>query len=162
MIYKLSDWVYSIEKVLAVLFGFLIMISLTAGVIFRYVMSSPLSWSDEMAMFSLVWITFIGGSMSIKLKFAPTINIMTDRLKGKSKQIVLILGYITMIVFIGSVLFLSIDWITSPNIFVQHSGSMGMPMVYPYLSIPISFLFMLIHSLEMLLKSLERKDAEVA
>ncbi|GAB3053131.1 TRAP transporter small permease [Virgibacillus ainsalahensis] len=161
LIDRLSDWVYSIEKVLAMLFGLLIMISLSAGVIFRYVMSSPLTWSDEMAMFSLVWLTFIGGSMSIKVKSAPTIDMLISRLQGGTKKAVLVSGYIAMVLFIGYVLYLSIGWISSPNIFVQHSGSMGMPMLYPYLSIPVSFLFMLVHSLDVLVKSLASKDAEV-
>jgi len=160
LIGKLSDWVYSTERVLAILFGLVILVSLSAGVLFRYVMDSPLTWSDEMGMFSLVWLTFIGGSMSIKMKSAPTIDIVTNYLKGKTKRIVLISGYIAMVLFIGYVLYLSINWITSSNILVQHSGSMGMPMLFPYLSIPVSFLFMLVHSLEILVKGLITEDVE--
>ncbi|WP_087973162.1 TRAP transporter small permease [Oceanobacillus rekensis] len=162
IIYKLSNLVFIIEKGLAIILGSIILIALSAGVLYRYVFDSPLSWSDEAGMFSLAWITFIGGSMSIKLKSSPTIDVLTNFLRGKVKKYILVLGYLIMFVFVSYVLYLSIVWISSPNIMLQRSGSMGLPMIIPYLSIPVSFTFMVIHSLEVLLKSFTNTDEGVA
>ena len=153
-IVTLSEWVYKLEKVLAFIFTFIILFSLAAGVIFRYVFQNPLTWSDEVAMFSLAWLTFIGGSMTIRTKVAPTIDILTDKLGGKVKKVVISIGYLLVLAFVVYVFYISTQWISSPNILVQRSGSMGMPMIYAYLSIPVSFLFLLIHSLELTLKSI--------
>lgn len=160
IVYRLSDWVYKIEKVLAVIFGAAILISLSAGVIYRYFLKVPLLWSDEIAIFSLAWITFIGGSMGIKQNASPSITMLTDFLKGKVKKIVLIMGFLVMVAFIGYVLYLSVNWLNSPNILVQKSNTMQMPKIWSYLCIPISFVFMLVHSLELLVKGLYSSDGE--
>jgi len=160
LVYKLSDWVFTIEKIMAIIFGLIILVSLSGGVIFRYVFSAPLIWSDEMAIFSLAWLTFLGGSMGIKLNTSPSITMLTDFLKGTLKKVVLILGYIVLVAFVGYVLYLSINWLNSPNILVQKSSSMQMPKIWAYLCIPVSFAFMLIHSLELLVKALSSVDGE--
>lgn len=145
---------------MAVIFGITILVSLSGGVLYRYVLSSPLIWSDEMAIFSLAWLTFIGGSMGIKRNSSPSITILTDFLNGKLKKVVLVLGFLIMVLFIGYILYLSINWLSSPNILIQKSSSMQMPKIWAYLCIPISFTFMLIHSLDLLVKGLSSADGE--
>ena len=112
IVYQLSGWVFRIEKVLAVIFGATILISLSAGVIYRSFLKVPLLWSDEMAIFCLAWITFIGGSMGNKQNSSPSITMLTDLLKGKVKKVVLILGFLIMVAFLGYVLYLSVNWLS--------------------------------------------------
>ncbi|WP_249872411.1 TRAP transporter small permease [Oceanobacillus saliphilus] len=154
MIINLSNWIYRAEKIIAMILCFIILISLTLGVVFRYVLSSPLTWSDEAAMFSLAWMTFIGGSMTIKAKSTPTIDIVTNIVKGTLRKIIIIIGYLLSFIFVTYILYVSIVWLSSPNILIQRSSSMAMPMIFAYLCIPVSFLFMSIHLFEMLLQSL--------
>ena len=47
---------------------FLVIIFVTvAGVFTRYILDSPLIWSDELARFSLIWMIFLGaGVVSFK------------------------------------------------------------------------------------------------
>ena len=63
--------------------------SLAAGVVYRYVLKSPLVWSDEVAIFSLIWLTFIGGSMSVKLGRTAVVTIFVDKFTGKVKKFLL-------------------------------------------------------------------------
>lgn len=152
---KVSDLVYAMEKVLAIIFGGIILFSLSAGVLYRYVLSAPLLWSDEVAIFSLIWLTFIGGSMGIKRQDSAAVSVFIDKLKGRAKQIAFAIGVLILLVFIAYIFYLSIGWLSSPNISVQRSSSMGMPMIYAYLSVPVSFIFMTIHSLELFLSTVQ-------
>lgn len=145
IINKLSDVVYSIEKLVAIILATVLIIALAGGVLFRYAFKSPLFWSDELAIFCLIWITFIGGSMGLKQKASPSITIVTDLVSGKVKKILMILSNIILLVFVGYVLYLAINWISMPNILVQTSTAMNMPKIYFYLSVPVSFVFMVIH-----------------
>lgn len=145
IINKLSDVVYSLEKLLAIILATVLIVALAGGVLFRYVLESPLFWSDELAIFCLIWITFIGGSMGLKQKASPSITIVTDLVSGKVKKILTIISNIILLVFVGYVLYLAINWISMPNILVQTSTAMNMPKIYFYLSIPVSFVFMVIH-----------------
>ena len=145
IINKLSDVVYSLEKLLAIILATVLVVALAGGVLFRYVLKSPLFWSDELAIFCLIWITFIGGSMGLKQKASPSITIVTDMVSVKVRKILTILSNLILLVFVGYVLYLAINWITMPNIQVQTSTAMNMPKIYFYFSIPVSFVFMVIH-----------------
>ncbi|MCP1143523.1 TRAP transporter small permease [Lysinibacillus endophyticus] len=157
VINKISDIVFSIEKVLAILLASVLLVSLAAGVLFR-TLKSPLFWSDELAIFCLVWITFIGGSMGLKQNASPSITIVTDLLPKQAKKVVLAISNLLLLVFVGYILYLAFEWINMPNIMIQTSTAMNMPKFYFYLSIPVSFVFMVIHVLNNLLLSFKTVD----
>lgn len=53
------NWILNICTVL-----FLVIIFATvSGVFFRYIVGTPLVWSDELARFSLVWMIFLGAAV---------------------------------------------------------------------------------------------------
>lgn len=160
VINKINEIVFNIEKVLAIILATGLLISLAGGVLFRYVIKSPLFWSDELAIFCLVWITFIGGSMTLKEKVSPSITILTDSVSAPLKKAILILSNLILLAFVGYVLYLAIDWINMPSIMVQTSTAMKLPKIYFYLSIPISFAFSVIHVLANLLLSFSKEQKE--
>lgn len=156
----LSNVIFKVEKILAIILGLVMLVSLAAGVFFRYVLKSPLHWSDETAIFVLVWLTFIGGSMSIKMGKTATITIFVDRLKGSLKRFFMGLSFLLIFVFSAYLLYLSVIWLSSPNILVQRSSSMNMPMIYAYLSVPVSFLFISIHAIDLLVQNFRQEKEE--
>lgn len=159
-IHWLSNVIFKLEKILAIILGLVMLVSLAAGVFFRYVLKSPLHWSDETAIFVLVWLTFIGGSMSIKMGKTATITIFVDRLKGSLKRFFMGLSFLLIFVFSAYLLYLSVIWLSSPNILVQRSSSMNMPMIYAYLSVPVSFLFISIHAIDLLVQNFRQEKEE--
>ena len=70
VIIYVSELIYKIERIIVGIMLTIILFSLTLGVLFRYIFKNPLSWSDEISMFSFVWLTFVGGSMTIKKKLS--------------------------------------------------------------------------------------------
>jgi TRAP-type C4-dicarboxylate transport system permease small subunit len=156
-IHRLSDLVHKVEKFIVVILGLAMLISLSAGVLFRYVLDSPLTWSDETAIFSLVWLTFIGGSMGIKTQKSAAVSIFIDRFSGKIKNILFGIGLLAALIFVAYILYLSIIWLSSPTILIQKSNSMQLPMIIPYMSVPVSFFFLTIHSLDLFLKNFQDK-----
>lgn len=158
---KLSDVVFKIEQVLSILLLSVMLVSLVSGVVFRYVLNSPLNWSDEVAIFSLVWTTFIGGSMGIKRQQSAAVTIFMDMLKGRLRRFFVTIGLGIVVIFSVYFVWISFSWISSPSISIQKSGSLQIPMIYPYLSVPIGMLFILIHSIDIFLQSLRTKNGEV-
>lgn len=145
IINKISDGVFQFEKLLAILLTSVIFISLAAGVIFRYIFKNPLIWSDELAIFCLVWITFIGGSMGLKEKASPSITMLLDAVPPTIQKGLRVLSNVILLGFVGYVLYLAYYWISAPNIMVQVSPTLNLQKFYFYLSIPVSFTFMVIH-----------------
>lgn len=150
---KLSDGIFQIEKFLSIIFASAMLVSLFLGVLYRYAFKSPLLWSDETAIFSLVWLTFIGGSMGIKQQQSAAVTLLMDKFYGKTRMILLGFGLLVVLLFVSFIFYLSINWLSSPNILIQKSNSMQMPMIFPYLSIPVSFIFIAVHSLDLLVKN---------
>lgn len=153
LVSKLSDYIYSIEKVIVTILLSVMFLSLTAGVIFRYFLKSPLHWSEETAIFTLAWLTFIGGSMTIKRQQTAAVTFLMERLSGKLYYILNIIAYFIVFAFALFIFVWSIPWILSPNIVYQKSLAMQLPMIVPYLSVPVGFCFLTIHSLDLFIKS---------
>lgn len=155
---KLSDAVFRIEKVIVSIMVLVMSLSLIAGVIFRYFLNSPLIWSDEIAMFSFIWITFVGGSMALKTYQLANVSLLMDRLNGKLRNILLSVGFAIVLGFLIYFLIYSIPWILSPEIAFQQSTAMMLPMIYPYLSVPVGIACMTIHALDLFIKSLTPRE----
>lgn len=156
-IHSLSEILHSIEKILAIILCILMLISLSLGVFYRYFLSSPLNWSDETAIFSLAWLTFIGGSMSIKRQNSAAVTLFMDKMNGKTKKVLIGISLLTVLLFALYIFYLSVMWLSSSNIMIQRSNSMQLPMIIPYLSVPVSFFFISIHTLDLILKNFQGK-----
>ncbi|GCL74335.1 TRAP transporter small permease [Paenibacillus naphthalenovorans] len=157
---KLSDAVFSIERILAILLLSFMVTSLMLGVIFRYFLNSPLSWSDEFGLFALVWVTFIGGSMSIKTNKAAAVSFIMERLSENTRRIFLGIAFFISLAFCTFALGLSLKWITNPSILLQKSPAVGLPMIIPYIGIPLGLLFMAIHSLDLFASVFQKQRRE--
>lgn len=160
IVQKLSDFINQIEKLLAILLLIVMTGSLVAGVVFRYFLQSPLTWSDEVATLTLVWITFLGGSICIKNQQLATVDILIDKLKGRTRRVLLSLGSFIVVLFCLYFLWLSVRWITSPTISFERSDALQLPMIIPYSSVPIGICFMTIHFIHTFLLALRSTDEE--
>ncbi|MCQ6277114.1 TRAP transporter small permease [Bacillus sp. V3B] len=151
----LSDTVYKVEKVLANIILTIMLVSLFVGVVSRYVFNAPIVWTGEVTLFTLAWITFIGGSMSIKMKQAVAVTLLTDYLRGYFKKRVITVGLFACVIFTVALSYFSIQWIMNPMILMQKSDALQLPMIYPYLSVPVGILFMTVHTIHIFIESLQ-------
>ena len=160
IIQKTSDFVYRIEKVLSVAILCVMTVSLVAGVVFRYFFHSPLTWSDEVAMFSLVWVTFLGASICIKRDQLAAVSFVMDQFTGRVRQMLLSSGIAVVILFCLFFLYLSLAWIASPSIAFERSDALQIPMIVPYAIVPIGFCTMSIHFIHTFLLGLGHSQKE--
>jgi len=142
------------EKIIVIILLPMLLLSLFADVLFRYAFNSPLLWAQEVALFTFIFASFIGASMSVKLREAVTVTILVDRLNDTLRNVLIIIGLFISLLFTVGLFYLSIKWISNPNILHQKSVTSQIPMIFPYLSIPIGFLFMVIHFIHLLIDSL--------
>lgn len=147
---QVSDYVYQFEKIVSIILMGVMVITIATGVFFRYFLNDPLSWPEELAIFMLIWVTFIGGSMSIKRQQAAAVTLFIDRLNPPLKRIALILGFAIITAFCIYLLYLSLTWAFNPTSFLKMSPTLGIEMFYPYLAVPLGFLGMSIHSFHFL------------
>lgn len=153
----LSDQIARMEKLLANILMFAMAIVVALAVVFRYFMDAPLFWAGEVSIFLMVWITFLGGSLGLKYKSQAAVTIVTDHLPAHMKRLILIAGHALMLVFLALLTYYSFKWVLSPNVSIQKSSAMLLPMWIPYLSVPLGLSFASVHLLANML-DLIRED----
>ena len=153
----LSDMLFKIEKVMAVILMSVILLSIILGVVFRYFLNNPLTWTDELAIYMLIWLTFVGGSMSVKNEQAASLDLLFEKVGEEVQRIFKIVGYGSVIIFSVIVTYMAIKWISNPSVLTQISPGLKISMFLPYLSIPFGLFCLSIHALNHLVQSFAYK-----
>ncbi len=127
-----------------IMVAFLIMVAVTfAQVIARFVFENPISWSEEVARFLFIWITMMGACHAIAYGKHFSVDFLLSQLPSRLQQHI---GWIiSLCVFAFAALMLGYGAYTAWFTRNQVSPALLIPMSYPYLCVPLSGLFMIIH-----------------
>ncbi len=66
--------------------GFTMAIVVAVQVFFRYVLNQSLFWSEELARFLLVWLTFFGASVAYYRQANPGIDFLYSRMSPSIRK----------------------------------------------------------------------------
>jgi TRAP-type C4-dicarboxylate transport system permease small subunit len=150
-----------INKLIRILMilSFSIMVILIFGqIIFRYVLFRPIPWAEEAARFFFVWATFLGASVAVKNRAHINVSFFVDKVsenyKKYEKPLILSI-YIICIIFLSIIVIYGLR--ISCLVTKQTSPALQLPMVYPYLAIPIGIFMMVINFIAILLEEIEKK-----
>lgn len=106
------------------------------SVIFRYVLSNPIVWSEELAKFLLVWTVFLAASNSIRHWDNMRVTFILDRLSPKTLMIADTVIKLIAFGFISFIFILALKSI--PNVWHREMApALGIPMVVPELGVII-------------------------
>ncbi|KMJ59958.1 TRAP C4-dicarboxylate transporter [Bacillus sp. LL01] len=144
---RISDGIAKIEKFLGAFLMFCMAVIITLSVAFRYFLNSPLSWAGEVSIFLLIWISFIGGSLGLKYKSQASVTIFLEYVSARISKILTLISHICMLIFLLIILYYTYIWILSPNVALQKSSGILLPMWIPYSAVPIGLTCATIHIL---------------
>jgi TRAP-type C4-dicarboxylate transport system permease small subunit len=123
-------------------------------VVSRYVFSSPLSWSEEMARYLLIWISCLGAGiiMGEHIRIELILNYVPDSAKRWLLLIsdILALFFLVLLVVEGIPRAIVLKGTTSPSV-------PGITMFWVYLAIPTFALIGITHGLKNLIASFTGK-----
>ena len=125
--------------VLSVLVG-LMVLAVLLQVFYRYVLLSPLSWSEELARFTFVWITFLGGAMALGKHLHFGIDYFVNKFPPKFKELLEVMTMSLVLVFVVVLFFKGVAVAGAARTF--KSAGLGMRMDLVYGVIPLSSLIM--------------------
>ncbi len=114
------------------------------GVVFRYVFNDPLSWSDELSTFLMIYLTFFGCYAALEENQLARIELLVAKLKGKWNKAIVIIGYLVTLIFVAVVLYFGTTLYFSFSVQKQLSAAMRLPLKIFYISIPIAMMMMVI------------------
>lgn len=135
----------------AVIFSlFLVMVITTfLQIIFRYVFSAPLTWSEELSRYCLVWLTFTGAAVGIRTGIHVAVEALTRLLPARLKLLVMRFNYLLITVFAAALAKYGFE-LSMLNM-KQLSPAMHIPIGLVYAAVPTGGLLILLFALEKLI-----------
>ncbi len=123
-----------------------------AQVFSRYVLNRSLFWSEELARFLLVWLTFLGASVAYFRGVSPGVDVLYKRFSDRGKRAA------TSVVHGLSLLFFAVMIVYGTQfahfVRLQITPALSLPKWIPHSVIPISGAIMLLHALTFLVREI--------
>lgn len=107
-------------------------------VVMRYVFQNPPYWSEELARFLMVWVSFLGFNVVLLRRSEMTVTFFAERFPLASQRAretvvtVLIIAFLSLAVYHGTIF--AVESLRVRSVALQ------VPMTIVYLSLPFSFL----------------------
>jgi C4-dicarboxylate transporter DctQ subunit len=114
-------------------------------VFMRYLFLYSLSWSEEVARYLMIWVSFLGASLALKWGFHIGVELVLTRIPEKARVWVILVAKLGILLFL--VFFTIGGFRVSWSVRDQDSPALLFSMFYAYLSAPVGGVFMTIQLL---------------
>jgi TRAP-type C4-dicarboxylate transport system permease small subunit len=134
---------------------FSVMIAVTfAQVVFRYLLLSPLPWSEELARYCFVWIVFLGATLGLERGVHIGVDILTILLPPRVQRWLTMLNEFVILAFVLVIIVASVAVVDANRL--QFSPALGLQMAKIYLAIPLGMAVMALVLVRMLAEGFRR------
>ncbi len=114
----------------------------------RYILSSPSSFTDELAGFLLIWVGLLGAAYVAGRNEHLAIDIVLQRSTGPRKKRLQILISLSIFLFSFSVMFIGGIWLVYTRFILDvKSAALQLPLGYVYIVLPLSGLLIMYYSI---------------
>ena len=117
------------DKFLALLLGAIVLV-MFAQVVFRYTLNNSLSWSEELAKYLFIWLTFLGAALCIRDRIHIGVEFLVDRMSGRWKQYLELVNIFLVTGFNGIIATVGFLWV------IETAGTLS-----PALRLPLNIVF---------------------
>lgn len=136
------------EAAAALLIAFIVCCN-AAQIFCRYVLLTPLSWTDEAMRYSMVWVAFLAGSALVFRQEHMALNVI-DMLKARW-AVWLLRAFVLVMIFAFAMLLVVYGWPLAMRNVNQLSPSAQLPLVYAYIAVPFGGALMALYAAWLLL-----------
>jgi len=124
-------------------FGFLQVFS-------RYVLKAPIDWSEELLTYSFAWASFVGASLAIHTKSHFSVDLLVRIFPHDVRKAVEVFTWSLVLLF--SIFLIIMGWILTMANRIQMMNVLPLSMVWAYLAMPVSGVFILSHTAQILME----------
>jgi TRAP-type C4-dicarboxylate transport system permease small subunit len=126
-----------------------------AQVFSRYVLNRSLFWSEELARFLLVWLTFLGASVAYYRGVNPGVDVLYTRFSDRGKRAAMTVVHCLSLSLFAVMIVYGTQF--AHFVRLQITPALGLPKWIPHSIIPISGAIMWLHGLTFLLREIRGK-----
>ncbi len=128
------------EVVIMVLMAVLVVI-VVASVVFRYVLLSPLAWSEEVSRYLMIWVGFLAASIAIQQGMHVGIDFVVQSVRPATATWLRRVARGLTAAFL--IIVTAYGFLLVTSLWDQWSPVLEIRMTWPYLAIPVGCLLML-------------------
>lgn len=155
---KLDKLIFKILFYICAVLMFLMAVIVTAQVLSRYIIGKPFTWSEELARYIFVWMSFLGMAVGVKQGAHVALDILVKKLSGISQKALMLLNN-GLVGFFGVCLTISGFELVKIGM-GQKSPTLQIPMQFVYIVIPISGIILLYFVLSNTIKMFKGQEPE--
>jgi C4-dicarboxylate transporter DctQ subunit len=137
---------------------------LFVNVVLRYWFLAPISWAEELTLYIMVWIVFVGSSVAIRTRGHIAIDLLPLTLSPAGRHRLAIFIALVMLVFFAVFFFYSGEHTLRVRAIGQVTPVMQAPMWLAYLAMPVGSALMFVRTCQLLVRLLGQsaKDEKFA
>ncbi|MGP8289264.1 TRAP transporter small permease [Vreelandella zhanjiangensis] len=133
-----------------VFIGMAVLIGVITLQIVSRVLFTAVGWTEEVARFLLIWVTFLAGTLAFQRGHHIAVTFAVDALPTRLRQVARILAVVAVIAFMITLVVIGYRYMQVQSF--QKSASLRVPMSYVYAVMPISAAIMAWYALVDLLE----------
>ena len=136
------------EEIVASLAVLVVVLSVSWGVLTRYILAQPAAWAGEIATLGFAWVVFFGAAACIKYRLHPTIDLVLERLPPGPRWLVTWFNHLLLLSFFAFMAWFgvrfAIDAIDVPTAVLQ------VPQAWLYGPVALCFVLMFVRYCQVL------------
>jgi TRAP-type C4-dicarboxylate transport system permease small subunit len=154
---KFTHVAEGIKKVSTIFcYGLLVFVTTEAGVavFYRYVLNSPILWAEEVARYTLIYLTMVASSIAIKDRLHIRLSTVTSRLSRTGSYIVEMVMLLIIIGVICIITKYSLLMVITKSVYT-YSPSIAVSMVWAHTALPLGFTLIIIQTVYVLFEDIK-------
>lgn len=161
MLRKLDRAIVIVTSVFLVVLLLLMTGATLSGVLARYVLNDALTWSEEVARYSMVWLSFLGGGLVFRHGGHIAIDMFIRKIpEGLWRHIVFGISQLIILAFLAVLLWKGLDMLERSS--QMTTPALQMPMMLPYAAIPVGAALMIYHLIAVAITSYCRVEDPIS
>lgn len=132
---------------------------LFVNVVLRYVFLAPISWAEELSIYLVAWIVFIGASVAVRTRAHVAIDVLPLMLSPAGRRRLAILVLLIVLLFLAVFFYYSGQHTLRVRAGGQVTPVMLAPMWLTYLAMPVGSALMFLRAAQLLWRML-REEAD--
>jgi TRAP-type C4-dicarboxylate transport system permease small subunit len=145
---KILDNVNRVLEIVLIFLTSILVLDVLWQVFSRYVLSSPSSFTDELAGYLLIWVSLLGAAYVAGKREHLAIDILLQRSSPGRQRLLRILIQSVILGFSATVLVIGGSWLVYTRFYLEvKSAALQIPLGYVYIVLPLSGLLIIFYSI---------------
>lgn len=116
-----------------------------ANISLRYLTAHSLPWADEAARYLMIWLTFTGAGLILRIGGHVAITNLQDSLPETGQKVLRAAIVLILLAFFGFMV--HVGWQYAQRMQFQVTPALRLPFLYVYAAMPVGFALLIVHLL---------------